>query len=153
MESSRHGGLQVSASLCMTRLVAVSRAVSAAGGRRLDRGVIGAPTRVFRPGPVDRPIAETGRGEKPDRLLPARVVAYFVLAVRRFFGAAPSRSCARSVRGAPGGRAPARGPAPRPVRRVRPASQPAAVGLVRRGVAGVAGGSSAAQVAFPNMVM
>jgi hypothetical protein len=51
-----------------------------------DRIAIGVLTQAFPPGLVDEVIAETGRGEKRSRLLPARVVVYFVLAMCLFFG-------------------------------------------------------------------
>ena len=59
---------------------------SAAGERLSDRIAIGVLTRAFPPGLVDEVIAETGRAEKRSRLLPARVVVYFVLAMCLFFG-------------------------------------------------------------------
>ncbi|MFJ7274678.1 transposase domain-containing protein, partial [Kitasatospora sp. NPDC098663] len=59
---------------------------SPANERVSDRIAIGVLTRAFPPGLVDEVIAETGRGEKRSRLLPARVVVYFVLAMCLFFG-------------------------------------------------------------------
>jgi len=44
-----------------------------------DHISIGVLTRVFPPGLVDRVVAEAGRGERRQRLLPARVVVYYVL--------------------------------------------------------------------------
>jgi hypothetical protein len=41
-------------------------------------------TRVFPPDLVDRVVAEAGRGEQRQRLLPARVVVYYVLALALF---------------------------------------------------------------------
>jgi hypothetical protein len=41
-------------------------------------------TRVFPPGLVDRVVAEAGRRERRQRLLPARVVVYYVLALALF---------------------------------------------------------------------
>jgi hypothetical protein len=41
-------------------------------------------TRVFPPGLVDRVVAEAGRVERRQRLLPARVVVYYVLAMALF---------------------------------------------------------------------
>jgi hypothetical protein len=41
-------------------------------------------TRVFPPDLVDRVVAEAGRGERRQRLLPARVVVYYVLALALF---------------------------------------------------------------------
>ncbi|MCP2198874.1 Insertion element 4 transposase N-terminal, partial [Lentzea flava] len=43
-------------------------------------------TRLFDRGLVDEVLAETGRREKRSRLLPARVVVYYVLALCLFFG-------------------------------------------------------------------
>ncbi|MCA1679090.1 MAG: IS4 family transposase [Actinobacteria bacterium] len=47
--------------------------------RLSDHISIGVLTRVFPPGVVDRVIAECGRTERRQRLLPARVVVYYVL--------------------------------------------------------------------------
>ncbi|MCA1698945.1 MAG: IS4 family transposase [Actinobacteria bacterium] len=47
--------------------------------RLSDHISIGVLTRVFPPGVVDRVVAECGRGEQRQRLLPARVVVYYVL--------------------------------------------------------------------------
>nr|WP_203615919.1 IS4 family transposase [Streptomyces sp. SID13726] len=51
-----------------------------------DRIAIGVLTRAFPPQLIDEVVAETGRGELRSRLLPARVVVYFVLAMCLFFG-------------------------------------------------------------------
>jgi transposase IS4-like protein/DDE family transposase len=51
-----------------------------------DRIAVGVLTRVFPPGLVDEVIAEAGRVEQRSRVLPARVVVYFVLAMCLFFG-------------------------------------------------------------------
>ncbi|MFJ2780704.1 IS4 family transposase, partial [Kitasatospora sp. NPDC087315] len=59
---------------------------SPADERISDRIAIGVLTQAFPPGLVDEVIAETGRVEKRSRLLPARVVVYFVLAMCLFFG-------------------------------------------------------------------
>ncbi|MFF2142152.1 IS4 family transposase [Kitasatospora sp. NPDC058190] len=64
----------------------VGQVKSPAGERLSDRIAIGVLTQAFPPGLVDEVIAETGRGEKRSRLLPARVVVYFVLAMCLFFG-------------------------------------------------------------------
>jgi hypothetical protein len=53
-----------------------------------DRIALGALTHTFPPELVDRVIAQTGRGEQRRRLLPARVVVYFVLALALFSHAA-----------------------------------------------------------------
>ena len=54
--------------------------------RLSDRIAIGLLTRSFPPELVDRVIAETGREGQRDRLLPPRVVVYFVLAMCLFSG-------------------------------------------------------------------
>ncbi|MFJ2811881.1 IS4 family transposase [Kitasatospora sp. NPDC087271] len=64
----------------------VGQVKAPASERISDRIAIGVLTRAFPPGLVDEVIAETGRGEKRSRLLPARVVVYFVLAMCLFFG-------------------------------------------------------------------
>ncbi|MFE9328816.1 transposase domain-containing protein [Nocardia sp. NPDC052278] len=50
-----------------------------------DRIGLGVLTRVVRPDLVDEVLVQTGRCEKRRRLLPARVVVYFVLAMTLFF--------------------------------------------------------------------
>ncbi len=52
--------------------------------RLSDHISIGVLTRVFPPEVVDRVIAETGKTEKRQRLLPARVVVYYVLGLALF---------------------------------------------------------------------
>ncbi|MFI6697356.1 IS4 family transposase [Streptomyces sp. NPDC050433] len=64
----------------------VGQVKSPAGERLSDRIAIGVLTRAFPPELVDEVIAETGRVEQRSRLLPARVVVYFVLAMCLFFG-------------------------------------------------------------------
>jgi hypothetical protein len=56
--------------------------------RLSDRIALGVLTRVFPAEVVDEVVAETGRGEKRNRLLPARVTVYFVLAMCLFSGQA-----------------------------------------------------------------
>lgn len=51
-----------------------------------DRIAIGLLTAAFPPELVDRVVAETGRVQQRSRLLPARVVVYYVLAMCLFFG-------------------------------------------------------------------
>src|SRR5437867_4134667 len=53
-----------------------------------DRIALGALTHTFPPELVDQVIEETGRAEQRRRLLPARVVVYFVLAVALYGHAA-----------------------------------------------------------------
>ncbi|MFD4433615.1 transposase domain-containing protein [Nocardia sp. NPDC058497] len=54
-------------------------------GRLTDRIGLGVLPRVVGPDLVDEVLAQTGRVEKRRRLLPARVVVYFVLALTLFF--------------------------------------------------------------------
>ncbi|WP_282204618.1 IS4 family transposase [Kitasatospora fiedleri] len=54
--------------------------------RLSDRIALGVLTRAFPPELVDEVVAECGRVEQRTRLLPARVVVYFVLAMCLFFG-------------------------------------------------------------------
>jgi hypothetical protein len=59
--------------------------VKPASDQRLsDHISIGVLTRVFPPDLVDRVVAEAGRVERRQRLLPARVVVYYVLALALF---------------------------------------------------------------------
>jgi hypothetical protein len=51
-----------------------------------DRIGIGVLTRLVSRDLVDEVLAETGRVEQRRRLLPARVVVYYVLALCLFFG-------------------------------------------------------------------
>jgi hypothetical protein len=51
-----------------------------------DRIAIGLLTVTFPPELVDRVVAETGRVQQRSRLLPSRVVVYYVLAMCLFFG-------------------------------------------------------------------
>jgi hypothetical protein len=64
-----------------------SSGVLAPGGASLpDRIALGVLTRLVTRELVDDVIAVTGRGEQRKRLLPARVVVYFVLALALFYG-------------------------------------------------------------------
>ncbi|BEK95442.1 hypothetical protein NSER024013_33480 [Nocardia seriolae] len=54
-------------------------------GRLTDRIGLGVLTRVVGADLVDEVLVATGRMEKRRRLLPARVVVYFVLALTLFF--------------------------------------------------------------------
>jgi hypothetical protein len=54
--------------------------------RLSDRVAIGVLTRAFPPAVVDAAVASAGRGEVRSRLLPARVVVYYVLAMCLFAG-------------------------------------------------------------------
>ena len=55
-----------------------------AGERLSDRIAIGVLTHTYPPGLVDQVIAEAGAQERRQRLLPARVVVYYVLAMCLF---------------------------------------------------------------------
>src|SRR2546429_7617346 len=57
-----------------------------AGERLPDRIAVGLLTVTFPPELVDRVVAETGRVQRRSRLLPARGVGYYVLAMCLFFG-------------------------------------------------------------------
>src|SRR5256884_6905225 len=57
-----------------------------AGERLPDRIAVGLLTVTSPPELVDRVVAETGRVQRRSRLLPARVVVYYVLAMCLFFG-------------------------------------------------------------------
>ncbi|MFJ7498108.1 transposase domain-containing protein, partial [Streptomyces sp. NPDC097727] len=56
------------------------------GDRFSDRIALGVLTRAFPLELVDEVVAECGRTEERQRLLPARVVMYFVLAMCLFSG-------------------------------------------------------------------
>ena len=56
------------------------------GTRLTDRISVGDLTRLIDRNLVDDVLAETGRAEQRSRLLPARVVVYYVLALCLFFG-------------------------------------------------------------------
>jgi hypothetical protein len=60
--------------------------VKSSGERLSDRIAIGVLTTAFPPSLVDGVLARTGRVEQRSRLLPARVVVYFVLAMCLFSG-------------------------------------------------------------------
>ncbi len=59
---------------------------SSSGECPSDRIALGVLTRVFPPELVDEVVAKCGRVEQRSRLLPARVVVYFVLAMCLFSG-------------------------------------------------------------------
>lgn len=56
------------------------------GERLSDRVAVGVLTQAFPPSLVDEVLAETGRVQQRNRLLPARLVVYFVLAMCLFSG-------------------------------------------------------------------
>ncbi|MFF7231766.1 IS4 family transposase [Streptomyces sioyaensis] len=60
--------------------------VKSSGERLSDRIALGVLTRVFPPWLVDEVVVECGRVEQRSRLLPARAVVYFVLAMCLFSG-------------------------------------------------------------------
>lgn len=62
----------------------VGQVKSRSGDRLTDRVGIGVLTRSFPPELVDEVIAELGRRELRSRLLPARLVVYYVLALALF---------------------------------------------------------------------
>jgi hypothetical protein len=66
--------------------VARAGQVKTAGDRLTDRVAIGVLTRSFPPSLVDGVLGRTGRVEQRTRLLPSRVVVYFVLAMCLFAG-------------------------------------------------------------------
>lgn len=61
-------------------------AVDGSGASLPDRIAIGVLTRLVTRELVDDVLADTGRAEQRKRLLPARVVVYFVLALALFYG-------------------------------------------------------------------
>lgn len=70
---------------CYSRLVPRAGWVKPETDQRLsDHISIGVLTRVFPPELVDRVVAEAGRTEQRSRLLPARVVVYYVLGLALF---------------------------------------------------------------------
>jgi hypothetical protein len=62
--------------------------IKASGERLSDRVAIGVLTQAFSPSLVDDVLARTGRMQQRSRLLPARLVVYFVLAMCPFPGQA-----------------------------------------------------------------
>ena len=66
----------------------VQQAMSGCPPRLSDRVAIGVLTRTYPPALVDRVLAQTGRTERRHRLLPARLVVYYVLALALFAGVA-----------------------------------------------------------------
>lgn len=72
--------------------------------RLSDRVAIGVLTRTYPPALIDQVLAQTGRGERRHRLLPARLVVYYVLALALFAGIAYEevlRCLVEALRGAP----------------------------------------------------
>lgn len=70
------------------------------GGRRFTDGIsIGVLTRIFHRDLVDEVLAETRRREQRSRLLPARVVVYYVLALCLFYGDAYEEVMRKLVNG------------------------------------------------------
>lgn len=78
----------------------VERALPGCPPRLADRVAIGVLTRTYPPALVDRVLAECGRVERRHRLLPARLVVYYVLALALFAGWPTRRSCAAWSRAA-----------------------------------------------------
>jgi Insertion element 4 transposase N-terminal len=72
--------------------------------RLSDRVAIGVLTRTYPPALVDQVLAQTGRAEQRHRLLPARLVVYYVLALALFAGVAYEevlRCLVEGLRGTP----------------------------------------------------
>ena len=59
-----------------------------AAGRLSDHLSLGVIARIYRRDQVDDAVARSGRREKRQRLLPARLVVYYVIALALFFGEA-----------------------------------------------------------------
>jgi Insertion element 4 transposase N-terminal len=82
----------------------VEQATSGGLPRLSDRVAIGVLTRTYPPALVDQVLARTGRAERRYRLLPARLVVYYVLALALFAGVAYEevlRCLVEALRGAP----------------------------------------------------
>jgi hypothetical protein len=82
----------------------VQQVVPAGQPRLSDRVAIGVLTRTYPPALVDRVLAQTGRAERRHRLLPARLMVYYVLALALFAGVAYEevlRCLVEALRGAP----------------------------------------------------
>ena len=82
----------------------VEQARPACPPRLSDRVAIGVLTRTYPPALVDQVLAECGRVERRHRLLPARLVVYYVLALALFAGVAYEevlRCLVEALRGAP----------------------------------------------------
>ncbi|MFC9621136.1 transposase domain-containing protein [Streptomyces sp. NPDC056930] len=60
--------------------------LKSSGERLSDRVAVGVLTQAFPPELVDEVLADTGRIQQRNRLLPARLVVYFVLAMCLFSG-------------------------------------------------------------------
>jgi hypothetical protein len=58
------------------------------GGRLSDYLCLGVVSRIYRPDLVDEVIIETRGKEKRNRVLPPRLVVYYVIALALFFGEA-----------------------------------------------------------------
>jgi Insertion element 4 transposase N-terminal/Transposase DDE domain len=68
------------------RLLSIVEAMSSRPARRFTDGIsIGVLTRLFHRDLLDEVIAETGRREKRSRLLPARAMVYYILAMCLFY--------------------------------------------------------------------
>jgi Insertion element 4 transposase N-terminal len=78
----------------------VERALPACPPRLSDWVAIGVLTRSYPPALVDRVLAECGRVEQRHRLLPARLVVDYVLALALFAGWPMRRCCAAWSRAA-----------------------------------------------------
>jgi hypothetical protein len=66
----------------------IQQATPACPPRLSDGVAIGVLTRTYPPALIDQVLAQTGRAERRHRLLPARLVVYYVLALALFAGVA-----------------------------------------------------------------
>lgn len=73
--------------------------VESAPGRLSDHLSLGVIARVYRRDVIDEIVLRSGRREKRERLLPARLVLYFVIALGLFFGDAYEEVMAKMVGG------------------------------------------------------
>lgn len=78
--------------------------MKSSGERLSDRIAIGVLTRTFPPELIDEVLVATGRVEQRSRLLPSRVVVYFVLAMCLFFGQGYEEVLRLLTQGLPGQR-------------------------------------------------
>jgi hypothetical protein len=72
----------------------IQQAISPCQPRLSDRVAIGVLTRTYPPALVDRELVEYDRAEQRHRLLPARLVVYYVLALALLLGSPTRRCCA-----------------------------------------------------------
>lgn len=103
MVAGRAAGANSGAFLRAFIVAAIVRFMGSPAGaseRRFIDGIgIGVLTRIFHRDLVDEVLAETGRAERRSRLLPARVVVYYVLALCLFCGDAYEEVMRKLVNG------------------------------------------------------